>query len=276
VLTVRFDRLRLRPGDLVLDLGCGAGRHAVEALRRGARTVAVDQSAAALTAARGAEAETVALCGLNPGGPLLAVRGDALRLPFADASFDRIIAAEVLEHIGDDTAAIAELTRVLRPGGVLAITVPRYFPERVCWALSDAYHTTAGGHVRIYRGHLLQAAVAAAGLRACGSHHAHALHTPYWWLRCAISPRAESPGQAGDADRTLTRLYHRFLVWDLMRRPWPTRLVERLLNPVLGKSLVLYFVRCPSLVASRSSFGPPLEARRTCETSGVVPCRLAS
>ena len=48
-----------------------------------------------------------------------------------------MIAAEVLEHIRDDSAAMNELARVLRPGGLAAITVPSFLPERVCWALSD-------------------------------------------------------------------------------------------------------------------------------------------
>jgi hypothetical protein len=37
------------------------------------------------------------------------------------------------------------------------------------------------------------------------------------------------------------RLYHRLLVWDLMKRPWITRAIDTLLNPVMGKSVVLYF-----------------------------------
>ena len=57
-------------------------------------------------------------------------QGDALNLPFADGEFDRVIAAEVLEHIPADELAIAELVRVLRPGGTIAVTVPR-------WLLTD-------------------------------------------------------------------------------------------------------------------------------------------
>jgi len=172
------------------------------------------------------------------------VQGDATRLPFADGSFDRIIASEVLEHLPDDGAAIAELVRVLRPGGSLAVTVPRRLPERICWALSDAYHTTPGGHVRIYRGDRLRAALTAGGLHHRGRHHAHALHTPYWWLRCAL----------GDEQRLAVRLYHRFLIWDLFRRPRVTRLLERLLNPLLGKSLVLYCDR-PAAAATTPAAG---------------------
>ncbi|MDP9408079.1 MAG: methyltransferase domain-containing protein, partial [Actinomycetota bacterium] len=180
-----------------------------------------------LVAAMGAEGE------LPSAAAGSAVRGDALRLPFPDATFDRVVAAEVLEHLPDDAGALTELVRVLRPGGRLAVTVPRWWPEQVCWALSDAYHRVEGGHVRIYRGSELRRKARLAGLRPVGSHYAHALHSPYWWLKCAVGVDRD--------DVPLVRVYHRLLVWDITRRPWLTRTAERLLDPVLGKSLVLYF-----------------------------------
>ena len=96
------------------------------------------------------------------------VQGDALRLPFADATFDRVIASEVLEHIPEDDSAMAELSRVLRPGGTMAVTVPRFGPEAVNWALSDEYHDVPGGHVRIYRRSTLVERLRRAGLRPVG------------------------------------------------------------------------------------------------------------
>ena len=56
--------------------------------------------------------------------------------------FDRIVAAEILEHVPADIQALAELVRVLRPGGTIAVTVPRWFPEVVCWKLSREYGIT--------------------------------------------------------------------------------------------------------------------------------------
>ena len=118
------------------------------------------------------------------------LRGDATKLPFADGSFDRVITSEVLEHIQDDVAAIAELVRVLKPGGTFAATVPTWFPEKINWMLSDEYHApkSVGGHVRIYTATELKAKLRSAGLEVTGSHHAHALHSPYWWLKCAVGP----------------------------------------------------------------------------------------
>ena len=234
MLTVDLDRLGVRAGDRLLDLGCGGGRHAFEAHRRGAHTVAFDREggdtkdAAAMLAAMRAAGEA------PPDALGAAVSGDALALPFADRSFDRVIAAEVLEHVPADEAAAAEVARVLRPGGTLAVTVPRWFPERVCWALSEEYHWphVPDGHVRIYRRTGLAWLITAAGLRPTGWHHAHSLHTPYWWLRCALGVERD--------ERWPVRSYHRFLVWDITRRPGLTRVLDRALNPLLGKSLVVY------------------------------------
>lgn len=223
MLTVDFDRLWLRPGLRLLDVGCGQGRHAFEALRREAAVVALDREAAECKELRAAD--------------VVAVNADVVALPFADASFDRIVAAEVLEHVDDDLAAVAELARVLRPGGLLAVTVPRWFPEKVCWALSSDYHAPAvpGGHVRVYRRRQLVRRLAACGLRPLGGHHAHALHSPYWWLKCLVG--------VGRDDSWPVRQYHRFLVWDIMKPNRWVRRVERALDPVLGKSLVVYCER---------------------------------
>jgi SAM-dependent methyltransferase len=232
MLTVDYRRLGVRPGELVLDLGCGAGRHAFEAHRRGALVVAVDLD---LTELSGAKEVLDAMTdkGEAPADGLGApVRANALRLPFPDGAFDRVIVSEVLEHIPDDVGAINELTRVLRAGGTLAVTVPAWLPERICWALSAEYHAIEGGHIRIYTAAALADRLKGAGLVVQGAGHAHAFHSPYWWLRCAV-------GVSNEGNR-LARLYHRFLVWDMKTTARGVRLLERALDPMIGKSLVLY------------------------------------
>jgi SAM-dependent methyltransferase len=232
MLTVDFDRLGLRRGDRVLDMGCGAGRHAFEMYRRGGDVIAFDQDGDELAAVLdlfGAMRDA----GEAPDGAEADIKqGDALSLPFVDGEFDRVVAAEVLEHIPDDTTAIAELARVLRPGGTMAVTVPRWLPEKVCWALSDDYHEVEGGHVRIYTRDELVRKLESAGLVYDGRDHAHGLHAPYWWLKCAVG--------VTNGDHPAVKAYHRLLVWDIMKKPLATRLVERALNPLIGKSLVLY------------------------------------
>ncbi|MXV90378.1 MAG: methyltransferase domain-containing protein [Acidimicrobiia bacterium] len=235
--TVDYRRLELAPGHKVLDLGCGSGRHAFGALRRGAEVVACDLGRTELAEVRDMVAAMRDAGEMPAGAVATTVGADARRLPFADGGFDRIIAAEVLEHVDDDGAALAELARVLRPGGVLAVTVPSWLPEKLCWLLSEEYHAPAvvGGHIRIYTLRRLRALLRGAGLLPLGRHRAHALHSPYWWLRCAVGPNND--------DHRLVRAYHRLLCWEIERRPLIARVAERLLRPLLGKSVVLYAVK---------------------------------
>jgi SAM-dependent methyltransferase len=244
VLTVDYDRLGVRPGDLLLDLGCGFGRHAFEAARRGAAVVALDAGADEVAKVRDTFGAMVDAGELDHHARAGAVRGDALHLPFAEGTFDRVIASEVLEHIPDDVAAMSELARVLRPGGTMAVTVPRCGPEFVNWVLSDEYHDVPGGHVRIYRRSTLRSRLSSTGLEPVGSHHAHGLHAPYWWLRCLVGP-------TNDAHPAVAA-YHRVLVWDIVKAPRPTRMADRVLSPLIGKSLVVYLHK-PGEVPGRSA-----------------------
>jgi SAM-dependent methyltransferase len=253
VLTVDFRRFPVRPGDRVLDLGCGGGRHAFEVYRRGANVVAFDLDPAELGPVTGmfgamreaGEAGSPASDAGRPAGAT-AISGDAAAMPFGDGTFDRVIAAEVLEHILDDQRAMNELARVLRPGGLAAITVPSWLPERICWALSTEYHEVPGGHVRIYTRVELEAKLARAGLDVRWHHYAHGLHSPYWWLKCAVGVHNDK--------HPLASAYHRLLVWDIMRKPVATRLAEQTLNPLIGKSLVVYAVKPP---AQAGRIAPP-------------------
>jgi SAM-dependent methyltransferase len=234
VLTIRFDRLGLQPGDLVLDVGAGFGRHCFEVARRGGRVVALDYAADEVLGTRATLGGMVGAGEIPIERYVGVLRGDATKLPFPDATFDRVITSEVLEHIQDDVSAIAEMVRVLKPGGTFAGTVPTWFPEKINWMLSDEYHApkSAGGHVRIYSETELKAKLRASGLDVTGSHHAHALHSPYWWLKCAVGPRRE--------DSKAVNAYKKFLEWDIVKGPKVTRIADRVLNPVLGKSLAVY------------------------------------
>jgi SAM-dependent methyltransferase len=152
VLTVDYARLGVLPGDKVLDLGCGFGRHAYQAARLDAQVVAFDFGADEVRNVRDTFGAMADAGELDPVESRVgAVQGDALALPFPDDAFDRVIASEILEHIPDDEQAMRELARVLRPGGTMAITVPRAGPEFINWTLSEEYHNVPGGHVRIYR-----------------------------------------------------------------------------------------------------------------------------
>ncbi len=230
MITVDCTRLAIGPGDQILDIGCGSGRHCDQVARTpGIRVIGADTGFADLLAAtdRMRYLEDMGECA----GTWAMVGADITALPFADASFDAVIGSEVLEHVLDHQQAVAELVRVLKPGGRLAVSVPRYWPERICWTLSPAYYQVQGGHVRIYRKGELMEMLTRAGLRLLGHHYAHAFHAPFWWLKCL-------PGTP--TQRRLVEIYHGFLVWELFNKPRYTRWLERFLNPVMGKSIVFY------------------------------------
>ncbi|MEQ8842949.1 MAG: class I SAM-dependent methyltransferase [Acidimicrobiales bacterium] len=241
MLTVDYDRFDLRAGDLLLDLGCGFGRHTYEALVRGASVVSCDMALPELEAIRNTGPILVD-DGLFDGALLRAqVQGDGTRLPYPDETFDKIIASEVLEHVPDDQAAYDEFMRILKPGGTIAVTVPATLPEKICWRLSDEYYApkAEGGHVRIYTEQEVREKLRGAGLDPVDSHRAHALHSPYWWIRCAVGVNNEID------DNWSVKTYHRLLEWDIVKQPWLTRTAEKVLNPVLGKSLVVYATKSP-------------------------------
>ena len=125
--------------------------------------------------------------------------------------------------------------RVLKPGGKLGISVPRQWPEWICWRLSEGYRTTPGGHIRIFDATHLRREVERFGFVCVGQGSAHALHVPYWWLKCLFWRHDREPW--------LVKAYHRLLVWDLMKWPWLTRAIDGLLNPLMGKSIILYFTK---------------------------------
>ncbi len=237
LLTVDLRRLEVRPGDRLLDVGCGEGRHCFGALERGARVVGLDLDAEALgRSARALRARARELDGFG-----ILLRGDAFRLPFPDACFDRVICSEVMEHVHDYRAAARELARVTRPGGSVAVTVPTATSEQLYLRLGDDYFESSGGHIRIFRPRELAAALAAAGLRPRDVGFAHALHTPYWVLRSAV-------GLARAEEHPLVRAYRTFLI-----RATTSRLlqrVERVLDRVFPKSLVLYARREPASSAA--------------------------
>jgi SAM-dependent methyltransferase len=233
MITIDFRRIEVRDGFRILDMGCGSGRHVGAFYERFRATViGADLSPQDL----GAAVERLALhdsLSAHKGGNWGLLAANITRLPFEDHSFDLVLCSEVLEHIPADGHAIAELLRILKPGCQLVVSVPRWWPEKLCWALSKAYTATEGGHVRIYRKGPLVRKIRAAGTKYLSAHHAHSLHAPYWWLKCLLGIDNEAP--------LVIRLYKRLLTWDILQHPPLTRFIERLLNPLLGKSLVLYF-----------------------------------
>ncbi|MDN3637426.1 class I SAM-dependent methyltransferase [Simiduia curdlanivorans] len=231
MLTVDFKHFPLKDGDRLLDLGCGEGRHAINAYIAGNIDVfAVDLNPSDLAIAQQRQQPFAEKSNAKSFHLQCA---DALKLPFPDHCFDKIICSEVLEHLPDYQGALTEIQRILKPGGTLAISVPRAWPEKICWKLSSAYHQVEGGHLRIFNSQTLNREIEQFGFKRYQRHWAHALHSPFWWLKCALWNQQEQS--------RLIRGYHKLLVWDLMQKPWLTQTLEKLLNPIMGKSVVMYY-----------------------------------
>ena len=243
MITVDFSRLSIKPGFRILDMGCGSGRHICAAYRfKDIVAVGADLNFSDLCEAK----ERLKIhhqLGEHGGGIWSLSVADVRRLPFKDNYFDLVICSEVMEHIPEHEVAAREVIRVLKPGYNLVVSVPRYWPERICWFLSDEYHHVNQGHVHIYKKKDLVILFENFGVKKWAGHFAHSLHTPYWWLKCLVGPTRE--------DCLPVNLYHRFLTWDIMKKPRITRFADCLLNPILGKSVVLYFKKTHQPVSKR-------------------------
>ncbi len=233
MITVNFKKLKIPARSRILDIGCGSGRHlaAAYALEE-VMVVGADANFEDLKKAQD-RLNFHDMVGEHGNGRWSLNTADITRLPYGDATFDLVICSEVLEHIPNHHQAMAEIIRVLKPGCQLVVSVPRKWPETICWTLSRGYRNDPGGHVRIYNADQLVERIESMGVRHWYTHWAHGLHSPYWWLKCLLGFKRD--------DLWPVRLYHRFLVWDLMERPVITRKIERMLDPLLGKSVVLYF-----------------------------------
>ena len=231
MLTIDYSLLGIKDGERVLDVGCGEGRHSWEACKRGNCLVySLDIEDEKLRKARGVFEFMDKQDEAN--GKWNLIKGNTISLPFKDAFFDKIICSEVLEHIPEDRQSVEEMVRVLKNDGVIALSVPAYLPEAICWRLCTDYHSVPGGHVRIYKAGELVSKLRHNNLQILTTRRKHALHSFYWIARCFFGMKNEKA--------LIPSLYYKFLVWDIKTKSKPIRLLENLLNLFFPKSIVFY------------------------------------
>jgi len=231
MITIEPDLLEIQGKELILDAGCGNGRHIWQICKVNKGTsIALDIDINSLQRARymlqqmDEKSETA--------GNWHLVVGSVTTFPFGDAFFHKVICSEVLEHIPNLDKAMSELNRVLKPGGMLAISVPSYFAEKICWKISNEYHNTPGGHIRIFKHIEIIDLLERFNFKITKVCYKHALHSIYWWLKGVFglkNDRAFIPSQ-----------YYKFLVWDICNGHRYTRWLENILNRIIPKSTVIY------------------------------------
>ena len=255
--TVDFNQLGIKEGELILDAGCGVGRHSWDLVKGNHRVVSIDLDAEALAKNYKFMKYLDALGQTR--GTYCVMQGNVQSLPFPDSTFDRVICSEVLEHVDDYFEAMAELVRVLKPGGTIGVSVPTWITEVFYWRL-DKNYSHPGGHIRIFRAYQVRDLLEAFELTILGSNRRHSLHSPYWFLRCLFGLDQESA--------LLTRGYNRFLCWVENHQSPPFKFLERLLDPLFGKSLVFYALKEEDPARDAAGARAAVKYRRKRESSG--------
>jgi SAM-dependent methyltransferase len=223
--------LDIRATDRVIDLGCGTGRHVLELAKSPGNILGADLSRHDIRIGR------FLLEIMRREGDVRArvhwLQTAGERLPFVDGAFDRVVCTETLEHVDDDAVLARELVRVLKPGGILAVSVPDEYSEKVFWKLSESYRTHVGGHVRIYnRGDIVRL-LRNAGLEPYAVRYRHSLETVYWLSHVAFW---SDWGKQGP----ITAAFRRLLDSQRARQSRIVSALDDIGNRILPKSIVVY------------------------------------
>ncbi|MDB9926302.1 methyltransferase domain-containing protein [Hyphomicrobiales bacterium] len=233
MLTIDLERINIEDDQVILDLGCGKGRHIHKLYYyKKCHVIGLDLSYEDLQITHEGFEKYPDIEG-DKKRQFNLMAGDAHKLPFPDETFDRVICSEVLEHIPDYENVIKEIFRVAKKDAKIGISVPRWLPEKICWFLSDDYHNEPGGHVHIFTFKNIKKSFTKNGFLYLFRSYKHGLHSPYWWLKCFVGVKNEK--------NIFVNFYQKFLEWDIMKRPILTKLLEKIFDPLIGKSLVLYF-----------------------------------
>ncbi|MDE3094386.1 MAG: class I SAM-dependent methyltransferase [Chloroflexota bacterium] len=223
--------LDIRAEHRAIDLGCGTGRHVLELCKGEGTIIGADLSRHDLRVGR------YLLEIMRRRGEVRAkvhwMQTAGERLPFVDAAFDRVICTETLEHVDDDRVLAGELQRVLKPGGILAVSVPDEFSEKIFWKLSEHYRTQVGGHVRVYRRRQIVGLLRDAGLEPYAVRYRHSLETLYWLSHVALWSEWGKQGP-------VTGAFRRALDSARARRSAIVTAIDDIGNRILPKSIVVY------------------------------------
>ena len=231
MLTFNLKKYDLKNDGVLLDVGCGEGRHIFGVMQDYPlmKCIGIDMDHESIKIAE--EGYDYFKSISHAGAEFL--KGSAYNIPFPDNFFDLVICSEVLEHLHEYNDAVREMHRVLKPGGKLYASVPASWPEKICWNLSKDYQNQPGGHLRIFDQKGLVSEIQEEGFIFLSSERFHAIHSPYWWLRCFFWNSQDS--------NFIVKLYKKILERHILKKPLLIDIIDKLLNPILGKSFSMYF-----------------------------------
>ena len=137
----------------MVDVGCGNGRHlkSLGFKLKEAKIIGIDQSFDEISSLQ--REFNNHICKNQNNYKFL--NEDVRHIALPNNSQDLVICSEVLEHVPNFEKVLKECHRILKPGAVLLISVPTYFPESLCWKCSKKYMQTPGGHIRIFKNSFL-------------------------------------------------------------------------------------------------------------------------
>ena len=231
MLTFNLKKHELNQKGVMLDVGCGEGRHIFGIMQDYPlmKCIGLDMDKESLEKA---EEGYEYFKSISKAGAQF-LKGSAYSLPFPDESIDLVVCSEVLEHLHEYNDAVKEIHRVLKPGGKFYASVPATWPEKICWKLSKEYQNQPGGHLRIFSQSGLISEINESGFKFLSSEKFHSIHSPYWWLRCFFWNTQDK--------NFLVNLYKRMLERHILKKPFFINLLDKALNPIMGKSFSMYF-----------------------------------
>ena len=226
--TFNFNLINLKRVKSFIDIGCGNGRHlkSLSSKLYNCNLIGIDHSSKEIDQLNSEFKNYICKNQNN----YEFIEGDIRELNIENSSQDLVICSEVLEHVPNFERVLNECKRILKPNGVLLISVPSYLPEKLCWFFSKEYQQTPGGHIRIFTKSFLNEVFKNQGLKVFKRHKQHAFHSLYWIIR--------SRNRMNDSK--FLQSFHELLVKQMFGKAMLSANLEKLINPLFGKSECFY------------------------------------